>query len=93
LPIPLGCVAARRSLGGERIAAIEAALKSAIEHSLAEPAAAMDYVRQHAREVDEEVLTRHIRMFVNDYSLDLGDDGRAAVAKLRQLARQAGVIK
>ncbi len=93
LPIPLGCIAARRSLGGEAIGEFEAALRAGIAHSQADPAGTLDYIRQHAREMDEEVLTKHIHTFVNEYSLDLGDDGRAAVAKLDQLARAAGVIR
>ena len=93
LPIPLGCIAARRSLGAEMIGEFESLLTASIESSLADPAAAMDYVRQHARQMDQAVLAEHIRTFVNDYSLDLGEEGRAAIEKLRELARQAEIIR
>ncbi len=93
LPIPLGCIAARKSLGTETIREFESLLKRAIENSLARPEGTLDYVRQHAQEMDEAVLTEHIRTFVNDYSLDLGDDGWAAVAALQRLAREAGVLE
>ena len=92
LPIPLGCIVARKSLGDETIRAFEAVLARAIESSLAKPDGTIEYVRQHAQEMDEAVLREHIKTFVNDYSLDMGDDGRAAADKLRQLARAAGII-
>jgi 1,4-dihydroxy-6-naphthoate synthase len=93
LPIPLGCIAARKSLGESTVREFEALLKRGIEHSLARPEGTLDYVRQHAQEMDEAVLAEHIRTFVNDYSLDIGDDGRAAVAELQRRAREAGVIE
>ena len=93
LPIPLGCVAARRSLGGQTIRGFEKLLRNAIENSIASPAGTMEYVREYAQEMDEAVLTKHIATFVNEYSLDLGDDGLAAVGKLEQLAKEAGILQ
>ena len=93
LPIPLGCIAARRSLGERTIGEFEALLRRAIENSIARPERTVDYVRRHAQEIDEGVLSRHIETFVNDYSLDLGDEGRRAVEKLRELARAAGIVE
>jgi 1,4-dihydroxy-6-naphthoate synthase len=52
----------------------------------------MAYVRQQARELDDAVLHQHIDMFVTDFSLDLGERGRAAVEALERLAREAEVI-
>jgi 1,4-dihydroxy-6-naphthoate synthase len=92
LPIPLGCIAARKELGAEIIGSIERLLRQGIAESIAQPERTVDYVRQHAQEMDEAVLKDHIRMFVNDYSLDIGDEGRRAVEKLRELARGAGII-
>jgi 1,4-dihydroxy-6-naphthoate synthase len=92
LPIPLGCIAARKSLGPETIRQIEAMLRESITLAVEQPQRTADYVRQHAREMDEAVLAEHIKTFVNDYSLDLGDDGRRAVAELDRRARAAGII-
>lgn len=92
LPVPLGCVLARTSLGPERIAALDAALRRSIEDAIANPAAALDYMRRHALEMDEKVLHQHVQTFVNHYSLDLGVQGRAAVAKLEELARISGAL-
>jgi len=92
LPIPLGCIAVRRTLGETVIADFNALLRQAIENSLAHPEATLPYVRQHAQEMDPDVLTAHVRTFVNAYSLDLGDDGRAAVDALQKRAATAGVL-
>ncbi len=93
LPIPLGCIAARRSLGEQTARDFEALLRKAIRNSLAHPERTRDYVRRHAREMDEAVLAEHIRTFVNDFSLDLGDEGTRAIERLHELARGAGIIE
>ena len=92
MPIPLGCIAARRSLGEETIRDFEALLRRAIEDSLAKPEGTLEYVRQYAQEMDEDVLREHVRTFVNDYSLDLGADGDAAIERLAELALAVGII-
>ena len=92
-PIPLGCIAARKDLGPERIAAVEDLLRRGIAESFAHPERTTDYVRQYAQEMDPAVLAAHIKTFVNDYSVDMGDEGRAAVDTLRELARGAGIIE
>ena len=93
LPVPLGGIVARRSLGAETIARFEDLLRQAIAHSFEHPEGTVDYVRRHAREMDGDVLDEHIRTFVTPYSLDMGDDGRAAVRRLGDLARDAGIIQ
>jgi len=92
LPIPLGCIAARKSLGGERIAEIEQRLKSSIQSAFADPASTTEYIKQHAQELDDDVIRRHIKTYVNEFSLDLGDEGRAAINKLQRMAVDAGII-
>ena len=92
LPIPLGCIAARRSLGDKTIGRFEALLKTSIENALADPGPAREYAKTYAQEMDAAVLAQHVQMFVNDFSLDIGPQGRAAVDTLRQLAAEAGVL-
>lgn len=92
LPIPLGGILIRKSLPRPVILEFEQALRQSIRHSMADPGSTTDYVRRHAQEMDGEVLTQHVKMFVNEFSLDLGDRGRLAVAKLEELARQAGAL-
>ena len=91
LPIPLGCLAARETLGAERIAACEEMIGRSLRFALDNPTAPLPYVRQHAQELDDDVIRQHIELYVNDYSLDLGETGRAAVAALETLARRAGI--
>lgn len=92
LPLPLGGVVARRSLGPQTIRRFQGALRESIEAALGDPHSADAYVRHCAQEMDDAVLAAHIRTFVNDYSLDLGGVGRAAVDKLRELAMAEGII-
>ncbi len=92
-PIPLGCIAARKSLGPERIAEIGRRLRRSIESAFDNPASVAEYVKAHAQELDDEVIRQHIKTYVNPYTLDLGDDGRAAIDVLQRMARQAGIIQ
>ena len=91
-PIPLGCIVARKSLGPAMISDLETLIRQAIRRSFANPAETARYVQDHARETSRAVQEQHIKMFVNDFSLDLGDTGRNAIAKLETLARKAGII-
>ncbi len=92
LPIPLGCIAAKKSLGAERIVEIERRLKNSIQCAFADPASTTEYVRQHAQELEEAVIRKHIETYVNDFALDLGSEGRAAIEKLQQMAQASGII-
>jgi len=93
LPIPLGGIVARRGLGAETIGRFEDLLRQAIRNSLDHPGGTAEYVREHAREMDPAVLKEHIKTFVNDYSLDMGDDGRAAIRRMADMARDAGFLQ
>ena len=92
LPIPLGGIAMRNALPETLADDFDALLRQSIVSARANPRAALPYVRLHAQEMDDDVLEKHIETFVNEHSLDLGDDGRAAVAKLEEMAGDAGVI-
>lgn len=92
LPIPLGCIAAKKSLGAECIAEIEQRLKSSIQSAFVDPDSTTEYVKQHAQELEESVIRKHIKTYVNDFTLDLGDEGRAAIAKLQKMVADAGII-
>ncbi|MDF7805816.1 1,4-dihydroxy-6-naphthoate synthase [Pontiellaceae bacterium B12219] len=91
-PIPLGCIAARKDLGAEKIAEIERRLKHSIESAFADPESTKAYVTEHAQELADDVTSEHIKTYVNDFTLDLGEEGRAAIGKLQQMAKAAGII-
>lgn len=82
MPIPLGVVVARRDLGDRAIDSIGAALRASIERARREPHLSRDYVRQHARELSEDVCRRHIDLYVNDWSVSMGPVGRLAIEEL-----------
>jgi 1,4-dihydroxy-6-naphthoate synthase len=92
MPIPLGGIAARSSLGDPLIGKIEAAVNKSIRMAMASPDEALPYVRRYAQEMDDAVLQAHIRTFVNDFSLALDERGNRAIDKLETMARDAGII-
>jgi 1,4-dihydroxy-6-naphthoate synthase len=89
-PIPLGGIVARRALGGPTIRAVEGAIRASVEHAFRHPADGAAYVRAHAQEMDDEVQRRHVALYVNEFSVDLGEEGERAVAEL--LGRAGGIL-
>ncbi|TLM67712.1 MAG: 1,4-dihydroxy-6-naphthoate synthase [Deltaproteobacteria bacterium] len=92
LPIPLGGILARRDLGAGTVAAVDRAIRASLEQARRHPARARDYIREHAQELDDAVTEAHIRLYVNDFSCDLGDEGTHAVETLLARAEARGLI-
>lgn len=90
-PIPLGGILARRDLGPELIGRIEQALRQSIEYARAHPDEVRGYIRQHAQELDAQVIQAHIDLYVNEYTLDYGESGEAAINELLARAAAAGI--
>ncbi|MEW6219513.1 MAG: 1,4-dihydroxy-6-naphthoate synthase [Thermodesulfobacteriota bacterium] len=91
-PIPLGGIAARRSLGAPLIAAIDAAVRASVRLAQDTPGATSAYVRAHAQELAAPVIAQHIALYVNDFSLNLGATGRAAVRHFLARGRAVGLL-
>ena len=91
-PIPLGGIVVRRSLPDEVKQRINRVLRRSVEYALAHRTASRVYVRAHAQEMSEAVMYRHIDLYVNDYSVDLGAEGRRAVRLLFAKAAATGII-
>ena len=91
-PIPLGGIVARRALGRKVLETVDDAVRRSVEHAFAHPQDSASYVAAHAREMDPEVTRRHIDLYVNAFSVDLGEEGERAVAELFRRARRAGLI-
>ena len=89
LPIPLGAILARRTLDTARLAAV---VRASVEHAFADPSASKAFVALHAQEMDPEVQAQHIALYVNDFSVDLGAEGYAAVDALLGRAAAAGLL-
>lgn len=83
LPIPLGAIVARDGLDH---AAIETAIRASVEHAWAHPEASRGYVLEHSQELAPDVVDAHIALYVNEFTRDLGDEGRRAVAELLRQA-------
>ncbi len=92
LPIPLGGILARRDLGSEMISAVDDAVRRSLEYAFVHPAEPKNYIRAHAQEMAEDVIDQHIGLYVNDFSLDLGEEGEKAVRELFSRAEERGII-
>jgi 1,4-dihydroxy-6-naphthoate synthase len=89
MPVPLAAICARTDVADELRAAAEDAIRRSVEHAFAHPLASREYVRAHSQELSDEVCRRHIQLYVNEFTRDLGDDGLAAVAALLSRAAEA----
>lgn len=90
-PLPLGAIVAQRSLGARRLAAVADTIRASVRHAWADPAASRDYVRAHAQELAPDVAERHIALYVNEYTEDIGETGYAAVRELMDRLAAAGL--
>lgn len=91
-PIPLGTIIARRDLGADVAAKVSRIIRRSIEYAFAHPDEAMPYIREHARELSDDVTRSHIALYVNDFSVHLGNEGREAITFLYQKAFEVGMI-
>jgi 1,4-dihydroxy-6-naphthoate synthase len=82
LPVPLAGIFARSDLEPELVEAAEAAIRASVEYAFANPEASRDYVRSLAHELSDEVCAAHIALYVNEHSVDIGDEGLAAIDRL-----------
>lgn len=92
LPLPLGGNAIRRELGPELIATITKALRDSIQYALDHREEALAYAMQFARDLDQQLADRFVGMYVNERTLDYGDDGKEAVKRLLEMGHKSGVI-
>jgi 1,4-dihydroxy-6-naphthoate synthase len=82
LPVPLAGIFARSDLDQETVGAAEAAIRASVEHAFAHPEASRDYVRSLAQEMSDDVCAAHIALYVNENSIDIGDEGLVAIDRL-----------
>ena len=82
LPLPLGAIIVKRELGEETISKFDKLLADSVRYAFANPLVSRDFVKQHAQELEDDVIDKHISLFVNDYTISLGEEGHRAVEKL-----------
>jgi 1,4-dihydroxy-6-naphthoate synthase len=92
LPLPLGGNVVRRDLGSQLMRQISRLLRESIQYALAHRQDALTYALQYARDMDRDLADRFVGMYVNDWTLDYGPRGRAAVQRLLEEAHHAGII-
>jgi len=92
LPLPLGGNAIRRSLGQETMLITTNALRDSIQHALDHRDEALSYAMQFARDLDPTLANRFVGMYVNDRTLNYGEDGKKAIRKLLKMGYDRGVI-
>jgi len=90
-PIPLGGIVMKREIQEPIRQKIDELIKKSLEYAFLHYPEVSDYVKQHAQEMEEKVMRQHIDLYVNNYSLQLGNDGRAAIQQfLSVLERTTG---
>ena len=89
LPVPLAGICARSDLDADTTAAAEQAIRASVQHAFDHPQASRAYVRAHAQEMSDAVCDAHIALYVNRFSLDVGDDGARAISRLVGAAHAA----
>ncbi len=92
LPLPLGANVIRRNLGTEKIRKITTLLKQSIQYSLDHRSRGLEYAMTYARDMETALADKFVGMYVNDYTLDYGDKGRAGVRELLRRGNEAGII-
>ncbi|MGD9506210.1 MAG: 1,4-dihydroxy-6-naphthoate synthase [Syntrophobacteraceae bacterium] len=86
LPLPLGGIVMKRSLGAEAAQRIEKQIRESLAWSRRQPEDAWPYIKSHAQEMEDSVVARHIETFVNHFSEDVGEEGEKAVRTLLEMA-------
>jgi 1,4-dihydroxy-6-naphthoate synthase len=92
LPLPLGGNAIRRSLGDATMQTVTQALKDSIQYGLDHREQALEYAMQFGRDLDTSLADKFVGMYVNERTLDYGDDGRTAIRRLLAMGHERGVI-
>ncbi len=92
-PIPLGGIVMKRGFSVSTQVQVERLIRKSVEYAFANPDASRNFVRTNAQEMSEEVMQKHIQLYVNDYSVDLGHVGRAAVKLLFDKSKELGLVE
>ncbi len=92
LPLPLGGIISKHTLGDGLNKKINKIIKKSIEYAHGNSAEPTDYIKKHSQELSDDVIKQHINLYVNAYSLDVGQEGEKAVRELLSRAEEAGII-
>lgn len=91
-PIPLGGIVVKRSLDSDLKLQLNALVRESVRYAFANPKSGLAYIREHAQEMEEDVMYKHIDLYVNSYSENLGEEGRKAIEQLFDRAKALNLI-
>lgn len=91
-PIPLGGIIARRNLGESVIRRLDEMIRESILYARKHPEASKRFIKEHAQELSDEVIKSHVDLYVNDFSVGLGKEGRTAVESLLRAGELLSII-
>jgi 1,4-dihydroxy-6-naphthoate synthase len=92
-PIPLGGIVARRTFDDKLLQKINRVIRKSVEYAFDNPESSKEYVRKNAQEMSEDVMQKHIHLYVNKFSVDLGGEGTKAVELMFSKAHEVGLFK
>jgi 1,4-dihydroxy-6-naphthoate synthase len=92
LPIPLGAIVINRNIPEDIAQKVNRILRNSLEYAYKDSFASYDFVSDNAKEMDSTVMNNHIKLYVNEYTLHLGNEGREAINALYRIAGEKGVI-
>ena len=87
LPIPLGGIIAKKSLGLQTVKTIESLIRTGVEYSMHHKKEVMPFIKKYSQELSDDVILKHISLYVNDYTIDIGNAGEAALYELMKRAK------
>ncbi len=93
LPVPLGLIVLKRSIPYDIALKVNRIVRRSIEYAFEDSSASFDFVMANAKEMESSVMNDHIKLFVNDYTLNLGTEGRKAIKELYRIATGKGIIQ
>jgi 1,4-dihydroxy-6-naphthoate synthase len=92
LPIPLGAIVIKRSILDDIAQKVNRVVRRSLEYAYKDSFASFDFVSGNAKEMDSTIMNNHIKLFVNEYTLDLGANGREAIVELFRMAGEKSII-
>jgi 1,4-dihydroxy-6-naphthoate synthase len=90
--IPLGGIVVNRALDPETQNKVNRLIRKSVEYAFANPKSGLSFIKSHAQEMSEEVMYKHIDLYVNKYSIDLGSEGKEAIKVMFKMAEEKGII-
>jgi len=93
MPIPLGGIVVNRQLPNETKLKIQRVLRSSVNYAFQNPLASLSFIKKYAQEMNEEVMHNHIKLYVNNYTKELGETGKKAIETLYKVAAEKDIVK